>query len=105
MALAASGEADAASLIDRAVERAGAVKLKTVLTALAVAWGLYVIPALWLGGAGLVKFAAVPLAGAVATLAVVMAAAPAGVAAAYLAGQIAAAGYLAVTAFYAQKRQ
>lgn len=104
VALLATGDVAAADLIGAATSQAYAVKLKTVLATLAVAWGLFVIPAAWTTLGRWSKFAAAPLAGAAATLAAGMAAAPFGVAAAYLAGQIAAAAYLAAMAFYARRR-
>lgn len=105
VALLASGALDPAALADAAAKHADATVVKTMLTALAVAWALFIIPAVWTPLSRRAAFTAAPLAGAAATLAAAMAAAPAGIAAAYLAGQTAAALYLAAMAYFARNRQ
>ncbi len=105
VALMASGNVDAEVMIDEALQEANATRIETTLWALAVGWVAFMIPALWAPMRRWIALTLVPLAGTAATLGASMAAAvPGGIGGSFLAGQVAAAGYVLLIVLLARRR-
>jgi len=105
VALIAGGTVDSQTMFAAALSSLNAVRLQATVSAFGFGWAIYIIPALWMPAARRwMLFTLVPMAGIAATLGVsMMAAATAGIAGAFVAGQFAATAYVALIAVLARR--